>query len=160
MVLGLLAHVMPSIFFSTILRSETLVYNSYFFRTAVLQKLFDIRFSYKTYNFSRICLLVKMASKTVTRFIRLRVVPIFPQGQSSEQTASTHENHPTQERRGRVGREKNEGPSFFLLPTMSRLSHMGWFSPVLMFLCLRLPLKTRIWSHCLMNRVEQCYLRP
>ena len=31
MVLGLLAHVTPSIFFSKILRSEALVYNSYFF---------------------------------------------------------------------------------------------------------------------------------
>ena len=69
-VLGLLAHVTPSIFFRRILRSEALVYNSYFsFRTAVLRKLFDIRFSYKHYNFSRDCLLVKMASKTVTRAI-------------------------------------------------------------------------------------------
>ena len=31
MVLGLRAHVTPLIFFSTILRSEALVYNSYFF---------------------------------------------------------------------------------------------------------------------------------
>ena len=38
-----------------------------FSKTAVLQKLFDIRFSYKHCNFSRVCLLVKMASKTVTR---------------------------------------------------------------------------------------------
>ena len=38
-----------------------------FFRTAVLWKLFDIRFSYKYCNFSHVCLLVKMASKTVTR---------------------------------------------------------------------------------------------
>ena len=37
------------------------------FRTAVLRKLFDIRFSYKQCNFSQVCLLVKMASKTVTR---------------------------------------------------------------------------------------------
>ena len=36
----------------------------YFFRTAVLRKLFDIRFSYKHCNFSQVCLLVKMASKT------------------------------------------------------------------------------------------------
>ena len=43
-----------------------------FFRTAVLRKLFDIRFSYKHCNFSRICLLVKMASKTVTRSIHSR----------------------------------------------------------------------------------------
>ena len=39
------------------------------FRTVVLQKLFDIKFSYKHCNFSRVCLLVKMASKTVTRSI-------------------------------------------------------------------------------------------
>ena len=40
-----------------------------FFKTAVLRKLFDIRFSYRHRNFSRVCLLVKMASKTVTRSI-------------------------------------------------------------------------------------------
>ena len=45
--------------------------NHIFFRTAVLRKLFDIRFSYKHCNFSRVCLLVKMASKTVTRSIAL-----------------------------------------------------------------------------------------
>ena len=56
-------------FFSRILRSEGLVYYSYFFRTAVLRKLVDIRFSYKRCNFSRGCLLVKMASKAVTRSI-------------------------------------------------------------------------------------------
>ena len=60
-------HVTPSNFFSRILRSEALVYKSYFFRTAVLRKLFDIRFSYNHCNFSRVCLLVKVASKTVTR---------------------------------------------------------------------------------------------
>ena len=71
MVLGLLAHVTPSIFFSKILGSEALVYNSYFFfRTAVLRKSFGIRFSYKDCNFSRVCLIVKMASKTVTRPIK------------------------------------------------------------------------------------------
>ena len=37
--------------------------------TAVLGKLFDMRFSYKHCNFSHVCLLVKMASKTVTRSI-------------------------------------------------------------------------------------------
>ena len=42
-----------------------------FFRTSVLRKLFDIRFPYKHCNFSRICLLGKMASKTVTRSICL-----------------------------------------------------------------------------------------
>ena len=58
MVLGLLAHVTPAIFFGRILRSEALVYNSFFFfRTAVLRKLFDMRFSYKHCNFSRVCLL-------------------------------------------------------------------------------------------------------
>ena len=66
-VLGLLVHVTPSIFFSTMLRREALVYKSYFVRTAILWKLFNIRFSYKHCNFSRVCLLVKMASKTVIR---------------------------------------------------------------------------------------------
>ena len=48
MVLGVLAHLTPSIFFSRFLRSEALVYNSYiFFRTAILRKLFDIRFLHK-----------------------------------------------------------------------------------------------------------------
>ena len=41
----------------------------FFFRTFVLRKLFDIRFSYKHCNFSRACLLVKVASITVTRSI-------------------------------------------------------------------------------------------
>ena len=65
-VLGLLTHATPSIFFGRIFRSEALVENSYFFRTVVLRKLFDIRFSKKHCNFSRVSLLVKMASKTVT----------------------------------------------------------------------------------------------
>ena len=43
----------------------------FFFRKAVLRKLVDIRFSYKHCNFSHVCLLVKMASKTVTRSIKL-----------------------------------------------------------------------------------------
>ena len=43
--------------------------NHIFFRTAVLRKLFEIRFSYKHCNFWRVCLLFKMASKTVTRSI-------------------------------------------------------------------------------------------
>ena len=77
-VLSLLVHITPLIFFSRIARSEALVYksrsprlltNHIFFRGAVLRKLFDIRFSYKHCNFSHICLLVKMASKTVTRSI-------------------------------------------------------------------------------------------
>ena len=55
-----------------ILCCVALVYNSFFFfRTGVFKRtLFDIRFSYKRCNFSRGCLLVKMASKTVTRSIR------------------------------------------------------------------------------------------
>ena len=40
-----------------------------FLRKAVLRKLLDIRFSYKHCNFSRFCLLVKVASKTVARSI-------------------------------------------------------------------------------------------
>ena len=39
---------------------------------SVLRKLFDIRFSYKHCNFSHVCLLVKMASKTVTRSIEVQ----------------------------------------------------------------------------------------
>ena len=69
-VLSLLVHVTPLIFFSRILRSEALVYKSYFFRRAFFRKLFDIRFSYKHCNFSRVCLLVKMVSKSVTRSIQ------------------------------------------------------------------------------------------
>ena len=69
MVLGLLTHVTPLISFSRFLRSEALVYNSYFFRTAILRKLFDFRFSHKHCNFARLCLLFKTASKTVTRSI-------------------------------------------------------------------------------------------
>ena len=56
----------PQIFFSRIISSEVLVYNTYFLRKAFLRKLFDIRFSYKHCNFLRaVCLLVKKASKTV-----------------------------------------------------------------------------------------------
>ena len=44
-----------------------------FFRTAVFWKLFDISFLYKHSNFSHVCLLIKMTSKTVTRSI-IRVV--------------------------------------------------------------------------------------
>ena len=58
----------PPKFVQTILRVVALVY-WYFFRTAILQKLSDTRFSYKHCSFSRVCLLVKMASKTVTRSI-------------------------------------------------------------------------------------------
>ena len=42
----------------------------YFFRTAFLRKFFHLRFSYKHCNFSAVCLLVKMASKTMTRSLR------------------------------------------------------------------------------------------
>ena len=38
-------HITPSIFFGIIVRSEALGYNSYFFRKAVLRKLFDTRFT-------------------------------------------------------------------------------------------------------------------
>ena len=55
----------PPKFFSAILCFVALVYNYIFFRTAVLRKLFDIRFSYKHCNFSQVRLLVKMASKTM-----------------------------------------------------------------------------------------------
>ena len=67
--------VRPQKFVSRILCCVASVDNSfYFFRTTVLRKLFDIRFSYKRCYFSPGCLLVKMASKpwqglfsTVTR---------------------------------------------------------------------------------------------
>ena len=68
-VLGLLAHVTPSIFLVQSLGVKLWFTILIFFRTAVLRKLLDIRFSYKHCNFSRVCLLVKMASKTVTRSI-------------------------------------------------------------------------------------------
>ena len=69
-VLGLLVHVTPSFFPSRILRSEALLFTNHIFvRTAILRKLFDIKFSCKHCNFLRVCLLVKMASKTVTRSI-------------------------------------------------------------------------------------------
>ena len=44
-----------------------------FFITAVLRKFVNIGFSYKHCNFLHICLLVKMALKTVTRSINLHV---------------------------------------------------------------------------------------
>ena len=72
MVLGLLVHETPSDFFRRMLRSEALVYKYifFFFSTAVLRKLFDIRFSQ---TITVISLLVKMASKTVTRCIDSQV---------------------------------------------------------------------------------------
>ncbi|CAH3129352.1 unnamed protein product [Porites lobata] len=48
------------------------------FATAFLRKLFDIGFSYKHCNFSRVCLLVKMASKTVTRSSAARPFFLVP----------------------------------------------------------------------------------
>ena len=45
-----------------------------FFRTAVLRKLFDIRFPYKHCNFARVCRLVKMTSTTVTRSIMINIL--------------------------------------------------------------------------------------
>ena len=48
---------------------RTAVLKKYDLYLSVLRKLFDIRFSYKHCNFSHVCLLVKMASKTVTRSI-------------------------------------------------------------------------------------------
>ena len=51
MVLGLLAHITPSIFFSRILRGKAVSFTiDIFFRTAVLRKLFDIRFSNNNNN--------------------------------------------------------------------------------------------------------------
>ena len=62
----------PPKFFRTILCFVALVYNWYiFFRTTVLRKLFDIRFSHKHCNFPLVYLLVKMASKTMTRSVRM-----------------------------------------------------------------------------------------
>ena len=54
---------------SKILCCVAFIYNSHFFQNSRFtdSKLFDIRSSYKHCNFSRGCLPVKMASKTVTR---------------------------------------------------------------------------------------------
>ena len=62
---------LSTVFVSRILCCVAQVYKSFFFffRKAVLRKLFDIRFSFIHCNFLRGCLLVKMASKTVTRSI-------------------------------------------------------------------------------------------
>ena len=65
----------PPKFFRTFLCFVALLYNWYFFfRTAVLRKSFAIRFSYKNCNFSRVCLLVKIASKTVTVLLLSKTV--------------------------------------------------------------------------------------
>ena len=62
--------------------------------TAALRKLFDIRirFSHKRCNFSRFCLLVKMASKTVTRSIEsflCKLLP-FPMDEYKNRTGTWH----------------------------------------------------------------------
>ena len=62
-------HRYTPIFFSSILSLVALVYKSYFFQNGRFRKLFLIRSSYKRSNFSYVRLLVKMASKTETRFI-------------------------------------------------------------------------------------------
>ena len=59
-----------------------------FFRTFVLRKLFDIRFSSKHCNFSPACLLVKMASKTVTRSI-ISIFDGIPMGIPGASTRET-----------------------------------------------------------------------
>ena len=48
-----------------------------FFSTAVLRNLIDIGFTYKHCNFSHVCLLVKMATKTVTRSTARKTTPVF-----------------------------------------------------------------------------------
>ena len=66
-----LAQVRPQIFLGQSFALQLQFTIKIFFRTAVLPKLFDNRFSYKYCNFSHVCLLVKMASKTETRSIVL-----------------------------------------------------------------------------------------
>ena len=63
-----LAQLHPSNFFLKILflvPKVSIIHE--FFRSNVLSKLFDIGFSYKHCYFKPVCLLVKMASKTVIR---------------------------------------------------------------------------------------------
>ena len=57
----------------------------FFFKTAVLQKSSDVRLSYGHCNFSRGCLPVKMASKTVIRCIEkgYQTEEVFDRGFSS-----------------------------------------------------------------------------
>ena len=70
-VLDLLAPVTPSVFFSRILRSEALVYNSYFFQNSRSTEIIRHQIIIQTRPvISNACLLVKMASKTVTRSIK------------------------------------------------------------------------------------------
>ena len=65
----------PPKFFRTILCFVALVYNWYFFENSRFTEIIRhyIRFSYKHGNFSHVCLLVKMALKTVTRYYCLPV---------------------------------------------------------------------------------------
>ena len=73
-----LAQVRPQIFLGQSFALQLQFTIKIFFRTAVLPKLFDNRFSYKYCNFSHVCLLVKMASKTVTRSISIQILIIWP----------------------------------------------------------------------------------
>ena len=68
MVLGLLVHVTPSNFFSRIRKSEAFT-NHIFSEQPFYGNCSKLDSQYKHCNFSRVCLLVKMASKTVTRSI-------------------------------------------------------------------------------------------
>ena len=61
----------PPIFFRTILCFVALVYNWYFFQNSRFTEI--IRNYITHFNFSHVCLLVKMASKTVTRSITYQV---------------------------------------------------------------------------------------
>ena len=70
MVLGRLAHVTPSIFFSRILRSEALVYNLYFFSEQPFYGNYSALAYHTNTVISHACLLVKLASKSVTRSIK------------------------------------------------------------------------------------------
>ena len=70
---------MPPKCLRTILRFVALVYSWYFFfQKSRFQKLFDIRFSYTHCKFSHVCLLVKMASKMVTRSVKLNKSHFVP----------------------------------------------------------------------------------
>ena len=68
MVLGLLVHVTPSNFFSRIRKSEAFT-NHIFSEQPFYGNYSKLDSQYKHCNFSRVCLLVKMASKTVTKSI-------------------------------------------------------------------------------------------
>ena len=73
MVLGLLVHVTPSNVFRRILRSEALVYKSYFFSEQPFYGNHSTLDSHTNTVVSHaFFLLVKMATKTVTRSIKTR----------------------------------------------------------------------------------------